>query len=607
MLHCFVCGKEGTAAILEAVGLKMSDLMPENRSSKSAKQFAEYKGGQFVKSYDYGSDDGYAFTKCRVLLPDGSKKFLYCRTDNYNKVVEYKVPDKAKYKALYPFKALQAAFDDDKTILYVEGEKDADNANSDGFHAITAGGAQDWLDDLADYFKGLNVVIVPDNDKPGLASAQKVAQSMMARGISAKMIHWDEDFMEKGDYSDFIESFEDRSEAIAAFKEKIEEVAVLEKLEGLATIYGKEVFVNVNEDFISDIPDTPWIIEGLVAKGETTLLSGASKAGKSYMVTQLAIDTAMGRRFLNQFRCNPVPVLYLNGENTMNDARRRFQKVCHALYIDPRDGKKITMACLDGRYEVINNIKAALIEEIHKGEYGLVIVDPLYCFYKGSEIDEQDAKIFVTVLKEISREADVGVLVVHHHSKGGQAFYANSSSRASGSGMLQRAFSSLLDLSEIRDLDLPEGARAFEFSGEVRESPNFKINLIYEYPLWKYDEKGLVPDNAANKARTAAARDANKNIKKSAELKELLPSVIAEAFSDPFADAQGDYTTFGKIKSLCEGRGCEVSDRTLKRYFDDREPCVIGYVRDKRPGHAQEIRKQEFDAASSIAQCVFEQ
>lgn len=607
LLYCHVCGREGTAAILEAVGMKMSDLMPENRSGKTLKQFAEYRGGQFVESYDYSGESGYAYTKCRVLMPDGSKKFLFCRTDICNHVIEYKVPDRQQYKALYPFKALQAARDDNGVILYVEGEKDASRASADGFHAITSGGANDWTDDLVDYFKGLNVIVVPDNDEPGIASAKKIAQAMTAKGIAVKMIRWDEGFQKKGDYSDFIESFQNRAAGITAFKRKIEEAEEPEDPEGLAFVYGQDTFFDADADFDSIIPKTPWLIEGILAEGETALLSGASKAGKSYLATQIAVCAAMGLNLFDRFKCRPISVLYLNAENVKNDARGRLQKIERAMHVDPNNGKKIRTFCVDGKFEPINKIKNSLLHDIRKFGYGLIIIDPLYCFYEGSEVDEQDAKQFVTTLKDICRETGVGIICIHHHSKGGQAFYSNASSRASGSGMLQRAFSDLLDLSEIRDnkLQLPEDVRAFQFNGEIRQSSGFNMNILYEYPLWKADTKCIIPDNAANKARTAAAREANRVFQKSEELKRQLPKILAEAFKDPLCDTMGDYTTINRVITLFEKHNLKISKATIRNYFNDGEECTRGYVRDKRNGHKEEIRKQEFTAASSVEQEIF--
>ena len=187
VLYCHVCGLEGTPAILDSVGLKWSDVNPQRKKhGKTVKEFAEwpgrkgeYQGARFVESYEYRNQSGYAYTKCRVSLPDGrGKTFRYCRLDSDGLVAEFKVKNRQDYGALYPFSQLQAARNGSGVILYVEGEKDAKNAIQDGFHAVTAGGSNDWSDLITDHFKGLNVIVVPDRDTPGYKSAERISQSL---------------------------------------------------------------------------------------------------------------------------------------------------------------------------------------------------------------------------------------------------------------------------------------------------------------------------------------------------------------------------------------------------------------------------------------------
>lgn len=240
LLFCHVCGKENTEQIINAVGLTWSDILPDRevkKNKKTVKQFAEYAGKQsefsgrrFIKQYDYYTTGGkYCFTKCRILEADGRKTFKYCRTDNYGFVSEYSVKDRQGYKALYPFDQIEKAKQDNNIILYCEGEKDAENAIRDGFHAVTAGSANDWTANLTDHFIGLQVVVIPDQDKAGLESALKIVLDLTARNelgdikIDVRGLMWPDTFTTvKGDYSDFIETFENRQQGINAFKELIE-------------------------------------------------------------------------------------------------------------------------------------------------------------------------------------------------------------------------------------------------------------------------------------------------------------------------------------------------------------------------------------------------
>lgn len=362
----------------------------------------------------------------------------------------------------------------------------------------------------------------------------------------------------------------------------------------LGAVFGSGSVVDVLADQAEPIPEKEWVVEGLCTVGECAIVAGASKSGKSYLMTGLCIAAASGGVWLDKFPCKRSRVLYINGENAKDDARRRFHAVFEAMAVDPAACEQITMVCADGIVKPVQELREMLINEIRANNYGVVILDPLYMLYKGSEIDEQDAKSFVACIKEICRETGAVLFCVHHHSKGA-AVYRNASNRASGSGMLQRAFSTLIDLSEITGDDvaaLPEGQRAFELSGQPRQAAGFVENLIFEFPVWRSDAAGLLPSNARNRARTAAARANNKNLQKAGEVARLLPVMIKRAFDEKAKkDDAGDYVTLGDVLEEFQADGINTSERAIGRKLDDG---IDGYVRDETTGKKRRIRAQEF-------------
>ncbi len=365
-------------------------------------------------------------------------------------------------------------------------------------------------------------------------------------------------------------------------------------IKSLAETFGESTIVDVIADYQNEIPQKQWRIKEICTIGECAMIAGASKSGKSYMGTGIAISVASGRNWLGRFPCERGRVLYLNGENSINDARERFHVCFDAMGVSPADCEKITMVCADGMVKPIQELKDMLIAEIKEKQYALVICDPLYCFFQGSEIDEGDAKAFVSTIKDICRETGCVIICIHHHSKGA-AMYRNASNRASGSGMLQRAFSTLLDVSEIdtEGMNLSENQRAYELSGQPRQAPGFKINLIFDFPIWRYDADGTIPDNAINKGRTAKARQNNPNLRKGEELKAALPMAIEEAFQDMAQrDNTGDYVTIGNVVEALHNRGVDTSDRSVSRAIDDGK--APSYRRDEKAGNRAKIRRIDF-------------
>ena len=375
------------------------------------------------------------------------------------------------------------------------------------------------------------------------------------------------------------------------------EVTPPEEPASLTDLFGESALVDVIADYKNEIPEKKWVIEGICTEGECAIISGSSKSGKSYLMTNLAITAARGWKWLNRFQCKKSRVLYLNGENSLDDARERFHACFDAMGVIPGDCEQITMVCADGMMQSIETIKGTLIDEIRKNQYGICILDPLYCFYSGSEVDEQDAKRFVSSIKEVCRKTGTVVVCVHHHSKGAM-MYSNASSRASGSGMLQRAFSTLLDVSEVPNSDdlstIPDGQRAYELSGQPRQAPMFKINLIFDFPRWYEDQAGAIPDNAMNKGRTAKARQKNKNIQKSEEIKTMLPNVVIETFEQHAKEGdQGEYVTVADVVAVFKDHGIDVTEKPIKNKI--RDGFAPGARLDHRAGRTGLIWREPFE------------
>lgn len=330
LIYCHYCGKNGTKAILDAVGLQFSNIMPEKKTHrKTIQEFAEwpgkhneFKGARFIDSYDYGNEFGYCFTKCRVSLPDG-KQFRYCRTDVEGYVSNFNVPNRKEYAALYPFNSLLEAKSEHSLILYVEGEKDAKNAIRDGFNAVTAGSSNDWTPELIHHFEGLQVVIVPDQDEPGFNSANQIANDLTSKGITVKVIKWPETFSKvKGDYSDFIESFSDRNAGIEAFKSLINSALSYSEYAEFLQEWQKQNLKQIEltvEEEIREIAKRIRDIEG----------------GKTFSTTDLKCGELIGTIFEDcRYNVTAKTWYWFNGKKWTPDAEGMHIEQCAAKFAD---------------------------------------------------------------------------------------------------------------------------------------------------------------------------------------------------------------------------------------------------------------------------------
>lgn len=160
LLHCFAgCTTE---AILSAAGLQKSDLYIGPKDERPAKQHET--------AYRYYDADGtLLYTKTRVDYADGTKKFYFLQPNGRKGLKDAK-------RVLYN---LPAVYEADK-VYFVEGEKCADAIIKQGYVATTldSGAKSKWLSEYRQYFDGKTVIIIPDNDKPGMEYASKIAQNI---------------------------------------------------------------------------------------------------------------------------------------------------------------------------------------------------------------------------------------------------------------------------------------------------------------------------------------------------------------------------------------------------------------------------------------------
>ncbi len=93
-----------------------------------------------------------------------------------------------------------------KTVFIVEGEKDVETLRSLQLTATTNPmGAGKWKTTYSKYFEDANVVIIPDNDEVGKKHAEAVAEKLLKKAKSIKIVELP-DLEEHGDVTDWLEN-----------------------------------------------------------------------------------------------------------------------------------------------------------------------------------------------------------------------------------------------------------------------------------------------------------------------------------------------------------------------------------------------------------------
>ena len=147
-------------------------------------------------------------------------------------------------------------------------------------------------------------------------------------------------------------------------------------------------FEDFLEEYKKGLPDlAPEIIEGVLRQGHKMLLTGPSKAGKSFALIQLCIAFATGCKWMGH-QCEKCEVLYVNFELDAASCKKRFYDVYSAMGIEPSGG--VSIWNLRGRKNTgLDTLSAKLIRRAGK-RYAVIILDPIYKTLTGDENSAKD-------------------------------------------------------------------------------------------------------------------------------------------------------------------------------------------------------------------------
>lgn len=240
------------------------------------------------------------------------------------------------------------------------------------------------------------------------------------------------------------------------------------------------------DEFRAGLPDlAPELIGGLLRQGHKMLVSGGSKASKSFALIELAIAIAEGRRWLG-WPCTQGRVLYVNLELDRASCLHRFKKVGAALGVDAFSPEQLAIWNLRGHACGDRGFHDAIIGHVKATNAAAVIIDPIYKVITGDENSARDVSEFTARLDNLIAATGAAVIYCHHHSKGSQG-QKRSMDRASGSGVFARDCDALLDFVE---LPAPEGI-ALRIEGTLREFKGFApLDVWFRFPIHELDTDG---------------------------------------------------------------------------------------------------------------------
>lgn len=315
-------------------------------------------------------------------------------------------------------------------------------------------------------------------------------------------------------------------------------------------------------DYIGKEPQLPEeLIEGILRVGHKMLISGASKAGKSFLLMELCVAIAEGRKWLG-FNVKQGKVMYVNLEIDDQSCIKRFKEIYRRMGIpeNRQTFKNLYIWNLRGKAESAAKLVKQIVRRFKDEKLLCIVIDPIYKIQTtGDENNASDMAKFCNEFDKLCTQTGASAVYCHHHSKGTQGM-KKAQDRASGSGVFARDPDAILDLIEldisesIRNLHAEcESSSAWQVETSLREFPNMKpLKIWFDYPLHRVGGEELencYPEGSKN-------ADAKKE-------KE------SEDIFNTFLTVRNNYTFEGKVYSHS---GVYVKD--MAQYLQKTENAV---------------------------------
>lgn len=379
LLHCLAtCSVEN---VLESLGLTMADLFPPKTTTSPT----------IEATYDYNDEHG---TLLFQVVRRSDKSFRQRRPDGQGGWI-YKLEDTRR--VIYHLSAVLEGIANGETVYICEGEKDVEALERAGEIATcNPGGAGKWKPEYTDSVRNATqVVIVADNDDPGLAHARAIQQSL--NGTPNRIVR-----AAKG---------KDAADHLAAglrvdqFLELEEEPTSEPKKAPAKTVVLRNAATDYRRKNVAWLPG----YEGFIPIGMLTLIAGLQGYGKSLLTCLIAAqETKAGRTIAiataeDSIEHVVIPRLEAAGANL---------NLCRIVALTIGDDEE----------ELRLPDHIALLEEaILEARPSVLFIDPISA-YLGSNIDswkDSDVRSALRPLGDLALAANMAMPVVAHLNKGG--------------------------------------------------------------------------------------------------------------------------------------------------------------------------------------------
>ena len=322
--------------IVNSLGLTKSDLFPTQATSHAIAPTP-------ITEVEYFYHSEPPLKKVRRRCADGGKTFSWMHLDSNG---QWQNGRKGITPPLYTGSSPQIP----SAVYIVEGEKDVLTLEKHGLPAVSlADGAKSkWYPEYSQMLQGKTVYIIPDNDEPGRAYADRIARHLQDAGCSLKNLDlrdkWP-DIPAHGDISDFIDAVGSKA-ALQALADLTAETAEYTRNTETsdASESGNISFLSLFKPLTAFTEKDPvWLVDGWIPKGQITLFAGDGGIGKTSVWVNLLAAFSSGLPTLidsENSKRNPMRVAFCTTEDSVStQLKRRLReagaKVENIIALDP--------------------------------------------------------------------------------------------------------------------------------------------------------------------------------------------------------------------------------------------------------------------------------
>ena len=371
-------GKIGWYDHVQGIGGKIEDLaklfnVPIPKADDGKKTTYDYRDVDDTLLYQvhitrYPNGDKKTFQS--HICPDGKRTWTL--GGNSKKCECPKIP-----MSLYHLRELVQA-DPSQPVLVVEGEKDVETARKLGVVATcNSGGASknthkskwDNLDkSLLYHFSGLNVIVIADNDEPGIAHADSIANSLLSIAKSIKVIRFNgpqgydfTDYIEGGgtweSFLKLVETVEPRQPITPAMDNTqanghstnvaLEEAKryAEEQREAAEPIQADPWQIFTLEDAFKPRPPKQQVVDGILTLPSLNIVYGPPGSLKTLLLQDMGACVASGKGWLKNLPnaqksaigTMQAGVMWIDLDNGRRLMHERFEAVARGKDLDPSE------------------------------------------------------------------------------------------------------------------------------------------------------------------------------------------------------------------------------------------------------------------------------